>query len=109
MRRGASLLELLVALLLLELVGLGALSAALTADRIGRRLGLASQTDAERWSRLRASAVDPGCDDSLPPRLGSVDWGALQAGVIAAILPCVLIYLLLQKYYVAGFLNGAVK
>lgn len=42
-------------------------------------------------------------------RLGSVDWGALQAGVIIAILPCVLIYLLLQKYYVAGFLNGAVK
>jgi len=42
-------------------------------------------------------------------RLGAVDWGALQAGVIISILPCVLIYLLLQKYYVAGFLNGAVK
>ena len=42
-------------------------------------------------------------------RLGAVDWGALQAGVIVSILPCILIYLLLQKYYVAGFLNGAVK
>lgn len=42
-------------------------------------------------------------------RLGAVDWGALQAGVVLSILPCVLIYLLLQKYYVAGFLNGAVK
>jgi multiple sugar transport system permease protein len=42
-------------------------------------------------------------------RYGAVDWGALQAGVIVSILPCVLIYLLLQKYYVAGFLNGAVK
>jgi multiple sugar transport system permease protein len=42
-------------------------------------------------------------------RLGAVDWGALQAGVILSILPCVLIYVLLQKYYVAGFLNGAVK
>ena len=40
---------------------------------------------------------------------GAVDWGALQAGVILSILPCVIIYLLLQKYYVAGFLNGAVK
>ena len=40
---------------------------------------------------------------------GAVDWGALQAGVVISILPCVLIYLLLQKYYVAGFLNGAVK
>jgi len=42
-------------------------------------------------------------------RLGAVDWGALQAGVIISILPCIIIYLLLQKYYVAGFLNGAVK
>jgi multiple sugar transport system permease protein len=42
-------------------------------------------------------------------RLGAVDWGALQAGVIVSILPCILIYLLLQKYYVSGFLNGAVK
>ncbi len=78
MRRGASLLELLVALLLLELVGLGALSAALTADRIGRRLGLARQTDAERWSRYRASEVDPSCDDSLAPRLGTVSWPAVS-------------------------------
>lgn len=42
-------------------------------------------------------------------RLGAVDWGALQAGVIISIVPCVLIYLLLQKYYVSGFLSGAVK
>jgi multiple sugar transport system permease protein len=42
-------------------------------------------------------------------KYGAVDWGALQAGVILSILPCVLIYLLLQRYYVAGFLNGAVK
>ncbi|HHY50053.1 MAG TPA: carbohydrate ABC transporter permease [Alphaproteobacteria bacterium] len=42
-------------------------------------------------------------------RLGAVDWGALQAGVIISILPCILIYVLLQKYYVSGFLNGAVK
>lgn len=42
-------------------------------------------------------------------KFGAVDWGSLQAGVILSILPCVLIYLLLQKYYVAGFLNGAVK
>lgn len=41
--------------------------------------------------------------------LGAVDWGALQAGVIVSILPCVLIYLLLQRYYVSGFLSGAVK
>ena len=42
-------------------------------------------------------------------RLGAVDWGALQAGVIVSVLPCILIYVLLQKYYVSGFLSGAVK
>lgn len=42
-------------------------------------------------------------------RLGAVDWGTLQAGVILSILPCVLIFLLLQRYYVSGFLSGAVK
>lgn len=40
---------------------------------------------------------------------GSVDWGALQASVILSILPCLLVYVLLQKYYVSGFLSGAVK
>lgn len=42
-------------------------------------------------------------------RLGAVDWGALQASVMVAIVPCVLVYVLLQKYYVSGFLSGAVK
>lgn len=41
--------------------------------------------------------------------LGGTDWGMLQAGVTVSIIPCVGIYLLLQKYYVAGFLTGAVK
>jgi multiple sugar transport system permease protein len=41
--------------------------------------------------------------------LGGTDWGMLQAGVTIAILPCVAFYLLLQRYYVAGFLSGAVK
>jgi multiple sugar transport system permease protein len=42
-------------------------------------------------------------------QFGTVDWGALQAGVIVSIIPCVLIYLALQRYYVAGLLSGAVK
>jgi multiple sugar transport system permease protein len=40
---------------------------------------------------------------------GAVDWGALQAGVVISILPCLLIYLLLQKHYVSGFMSGAIK
>lgn len=41
--------------------------------------------------------------------LGSTDWGMLQAGVTIAIIPCLLVYLLLQRYYVSGLLSGAVK
>lgn len=41
--------------------------------------------------------------------LGGTDWGMLQAGVTVSIIPCVAVYLLLQKYYVAGLLSGAVK
>lgn len=40
---------------------------------------------------------------------GAIDWGTLQAGVIISIIPCVAIYVLLQKYYVSGLLSGAVK
>ena len=41
--------------------------------------------------------------------LGGTDWGMLQAGVTVAMIPCVLIYLLLQRYYVSGFTSGALK
>ena len=41
--------------------------------------------------------------------LGGTDWGMLQAGVMISIIPCVVIYLLLQRYFIAGFLSGAVK
>jgi multiple sugar transport system permease protein len=41
--------------------------------------------------------------------LGGTDWGLLQAGVTISIIPCVLFYVLLQKYYVSGFLSGVVK
>jgi multiple sugar transport system permease protein len=41
--------------------------------------------------------------------IGGTDWGLLQAGITIAIIPCILFYLLLQKYYVSGFLSGAVK
>jgi multiple sugar transport system permease protein len=41
--------------------------------------------------------------------IGGTDWGMLQAGITISIIPCVLFYVLLQKYYVSGFLSGAVK
>lgn len=41
--------------------------------------------------------------------LGSVDLGALQSGVVVSAIPCVVVFLLLQRHYVRGFTAGAVK
>jgi multiple sugar transport system permease protein len=40
---------------------------------------------------------------------GAIDWGALQAGITVTILPCILLFLLLQHYYMQGLMGGAVK
>lgn len=40
---------------------------------------------------------------------GAVDWGLLQAGVTIAIVPCLVIFLILQKYYVSGMVAGSGK
>ena len=40
---------------------------------------------------------------------GAVDYGALQAGVVLAVVPTLVIYLLLQRYYVAGLTGGALR
>jgi multiple sugar transport system permease protein len=41
--------------------------------------------------------------------LGGTDWGMLQAGITISIVPCIFVYLLLQRYYVSGLMSGAVK
>jgi multiple sugar transport system permease protein len=40
---------------------------------------------------------------------GAIDWGALQAGITVTIIPCVILFLLLQRYYMQGLMGGAVK
>jgi len=42
-------------------------------------------------------------------QFGTVNWGALEAGVALTVVPCIVIYVLLQRYYVSGMLNGALK
>lgn len=41
--------------------------------------------------------------------LGQVDYGALNAGVVVSAFPCLVLFLLLQRYYVGGFTAGALK
>ncbi len=40
---------------------------------------------------------------------GSVDLGALQSGIVFTALPCVAIFLVLQRYYLRGITSGAVR
>ncbi len=40
---------------------------------------------------------------------GIIDWGALQAGISLTMIPCILMFLALQRYYVRGLTAGAVK
>ena len=42
-------------------------------------------------------------------QMGQVDWGALQAGVVISIIPCMLLFLILQRHYIEGLTGGAVK
>ncbi len=41
--------------------------------------------------------------------MGAVDYGVTQAGVVVLALPCVILFLVLQRFYVKGFMSGALK
>jgi len=42
-------------------------------------------------------------------RFGSVDWGAVQAGVTVMMAPCLVLFLILQRYYIRGLTAGSSK
>lgn len=42
-------------------------------------------------------------------RLGAINWGAVQAGVAVMTIPCLFVFLALQRYYLRGLMAGAVK
>ena len=42
-------------------------------------------------------------------QFGTVDYGLLSSGATVATIPCLLMFLLLQRYYVSGLSAGAVK
>jgi multiple sugar transport system permease protein len=42
-------------------------------------------------------------------RMGAIDWGAVQAGVVVMVIPCLVVFLLLQRFYLHGLMAGAVK
>ncbi|HEX4813304.1 MAG TPA: carbohydrate ABC transporter permease [Nonomuraea sp.] len=40
---------------------------------------------------------------------GAIDYGRLQAGVMVMALPCLILFVLLQRHYVRGFMSGALR
>lgn len=41
--------------------------------------------------------------------LNTIDWGVLQAGITVTMFPCVVLFIILQRYYVAGLVAGTGK
>ena len=40
---------------------------------------------------------------------GVIDYGATEAGVVVLAVPCIVLFLVLQRHYVRGFMSGAFK
>lgn len=75
-RGGHSLVELVVALLLLELIGGAALAAAFTVERTGRRAEAGAATDLARWQRFRAVDTLDSCINAPMPDTLAFDFAA---------------------------------
>ena len=39
----------------------------------------------------------------------TIDYGATEAGVVVMAVPCLILFILLQRHYVRGFMSGAIK
>ncbi|MCK2213472.1 carbohydrate ABC transporter permease [Actinomadura sp. ATCC 31491] len=40
---------------------------------------------------------------------GAIDYGMLQAGVMVMAIPCLVLFIVLQRHYVRGFMSGALR
>jgi multiple sugar transport system permease protein len=61
------------------------------------------QTDAEKFT-LPVMLLN-----ARSGSLGSINWGVMQAGISVGMLPCAILFLLMQRYYITGLISGAVK
>jgi multiple sugar transport system permease protein len=41
--------------------------------------------------------------------VGAIDYGMLESGVMIMAMPCLILFLILQRYYVRGFMSGALR
>lgn len=71
------------------------------------------------WSEFFAPLILLGSTDNFTLTLvlvnmrtasfGAIDYAALEAGVVVTAVPCLLMFLFMQRSYVRGFMSGALK
>ena len=71
------------------------------------------------WNEFLAPLIflNDGSKFTLPVMLvnvrsgayGTIDYGALQAGIVIAMLPCLILFVALQRFYISGLVAGALK
>ena len=105
MVEGATSLQILTRIFL-PLIAPGMVTVALFAFIMSWNEFIAALVFMSRESAFTVPVMLTGVSTGM---FGTIDWGALQASVLISILPCVAIYLLLQRYYVSGLMSGAGK
>ena len=75
-RAGTSLIELLVALVLLDLLALATLHSVLATQRIARGVAAGAAIDMTRLETFRFAAADPGCRDAPSATLRALSLAA---------------------------------
>ena len=72
----------------------------------------------EAWNNFMIPLYLVGSDNAPLPlalvnmrqqTMGVIDYGATEAGVVVLLIPAAILFLALQKYYVKGFMAGALK
>ncbi|MGH7582460.1 MAG: prepilin-type N-terminal cleavage/methylation domain-containing protein [Gemmatimonadales bacterium] len=87
--RGESLVELLVALVILEIAGVAALATALTVERIGRRVERGSAEDTRRWVDYRQRESDTACVAAAAPDTVRINYPATaERPAFSAVVRC---------------------
>ena len=70
---------------------------------------LALLTCSCRISLLRHQLAAVALSNVETGTYGAVNFGLLLAGAVIAMIPCILVYVALQRYYVRGLISGALK
>ncbi|MEZ6183754.1 MAG: hypothetical protein R3F62_01955 [Planctomycetota bacterium] len=66
-------------------------------------------TSSPRPSWATPAATPPGRAQRLRPSEYGADWGAFAAGAIVVSLPVMILFFMLQRYFVEGLTAGSVK